>query len=73
MHKIMKHWVVNCTDVCSSLVAHLATVAAIRVRFPASCQHIVHKVKWSMGTGAQKEFVSKEEKIVEGFVSLFQG
>ena len=37
-------------DVCSSLVAHLAAVAAARVRISASCQlpNIVQKVKTSI-------------------------
>ena len=40
-------------DVCSTLVANLAAVAASRVRIPASCQiwNIVHKVKTGMETG----------------------
>ena len=51
-----------CRDMCSSLVAHLAAVAAARVRIPASCQiqyrGIVNKVKVpgrSTGTWEQKE------------------
>ena len=38
----------NIKNVCSSLVAHPAAVAATRVRFPESCQILyVHKVKIS--------------------------
>ena len=45
-------WVKFSVAVCSSLVAHLAAVAAIRVRIPASCHILYIKIKPGTESGS---------------------